>query len=787
MNDPIRTLELDEILNTAASYAVSPKGKASISSLRPSGDPDEVADRLTLTSQAERLLSEYRYGGVESFDDTDEILEKVRAGAILSMKELLSAATVLRSGRLAKAAMGTYPEDVDKIKDIALRIFADKTLEDDIRRDIISDTEMSDAASDTLRDIRARLRSMRNKLTEKLASYTRSNEYSSYLRDNFYTVRGGRYVLPVKSECRGSVPGLLHDQSATGSTMYIEPFEIVSMNNDIVRLEGDEQREIERILGVFSERVLAQADNIEDASERLALLDTYFGMARYGDSIDAIRPAVNHAGKVSLKGARHPLIPKDRVVPIDIEVGNGKNILLISGPNTGGKTASLKTVGLLSAMLACGLLIPCKEDSEMAVFDRIFCDIGDDQDISQNLSTFSSHIKNLTEIMTSFTNESLILLDEIGSSTSPDEGAALGIGVMEYIAETKAKAIITTHYPKLKEYAMASGKILNAGMQFDPDTLEPTYKILMGYPGVSNALETAKALGLPDKILATARRSMDRTENYETLLSEALTLKARAEEELTLAEEAKAAAERRLAKIAADEKKVNEALERINANAKAETKRLVNKAVDKANDIVEEIKRELKEADERALLKAKRDLKRLEALAYEGGETTGSTLTEDIGESEIVPGAKVVIKSIGAEGYVAKIRKDKKEAEVNCLGKSIKVGFADLAKPVIVSSPAQTRRRSAHAQPAPSAPASPVTREINVIGETVADAVDTIEPWLDNAADMRLTELRIVHGKGTGALGRGIQTFLRSHPAVKSFRYGRYGEGDMGVTIVELK
>lgn len=276
------------------------------------------------------------------------------------------------------------------------------------------------------------------------------------------------------------MPGLLHDQSSTGSTVYIEPFEIVTMNNDIVRLEGDERREIERILREYSVRVTAQADNLDDALARLTLLDTYFALAGYSASIDGILPEVNYAGKVRLIGARHPLIAPAHVVPIDISVGDGADILLISGPNTGGKTVSLKTVGLLSLMLSCGLLLPCKPGSVMAVFDRIFCDIGDDQNISMNLSTFSSHIKNLKEITESFTNESLILLDEIGSCTAPEEGAAIAIGVMEYIAQTKAKAIITTHYPQLKEYAMTSGKIRNAGMQFDPETLKPTYRLLMG-------------------------------------------------------------------------------------------------------------------------------------------------------------------------------------------------------------------------------------------------------------------------------------------------------------------
>ena len=786
MNDPIKTLEFDSILSATAVYASSEKGKNNVLALRPSGDYDEVLSRLEYAGQAEKLLSHYRYGGIESFADPDGITEKVRAGATLSMRELLDIAGVLRSARLAKDTLDKYPDDVDRIKDIALRIFADKALENDISRDIISDTEMSDTASDTLRDIRVRLRAMKNRLTEKLSSYMRGNEYSEYLRDNFYTVRGGRYVLPVKSEYRRSVPGLLHDQSATGSTLYIEPFEIVSMNNDIVKLEGDEQREIERILGAFSERVLAQADNITDAAERLALLDMYFAIGGMASATNSIVPKVNRVGRVKLTGARHPLIDPARVVPIDIEVGGKCNILLISGPNTGGKTASLKTVGLLSCMLCAGMPVPCKEGSEMSVFDRIFCDIGDDQNISRNLSTFSSHIANLREITSSFTNESLILLDEIGSCTSPDEGSALAIGVIEYIAATKAKAVITTHYPKLKEYAMTSDRVMNAGMQFDPHTLQPTYKLLMGYPGSSNALETARALGLAPEITEAAKRALDRKVDYEALLTEAFAVKAQAEAELAKAENAEREAAERLAKAVENERKTSEALARINANARAETKRLVGKTVEKADELLEEIKRELKDADERALLQAKRDLKRIEALAYAGEETAESVLNEPIAESAIIPGAEVVVRSLGTKGYVAKVRPGKKEAVINCEGKSITAAFSDLAKPIgMTASPKKAPQRKT--SPSAATTLSPAEKEINVIGETVSDAIDKIEPWLENAAKCGPTELRIIHGKGTGALGRGIQAYLRSHPAVKSFRYGRYGEGDMGATIVEIK
>lgn len=788
MNESEKVLELDEILSRASAFASSARAKTYITEISPWVDYDEVLARLIFTRQAEYIMTQYRYGGIEPFDDLDEILEKVRAGATLSAADLLRVATVLRSARLAKSGLDEVAGDTDKIRDIAFRIFYDPTLEEDIRRCILSETEISDAASDRLAEIRRDLKRSKAKLIDKLSSFTKSNTYSDFLQDNFYTVRAGRFVLPVKSECRSRVPGLLHDQSASGSTSYIEPFEVVSMNNDIVRLEGDELREIERILQEFSARVYAQRDNLSDAQERLTLLDAYFALAGYSVSIDGIMPQINRAERVRLLGARHPLIDPKRVVPIDISVGTEDgNILLISGPNTGGKTVSLKTIGLLSLMLSVGLLIPCKPGSEMAVFDRIYCDIGDDQNISRNLSTFSSHIMNLKEITESFTNESLILLDEIGSCTAPEEGAAIAVGVIEYISATKAKAVITTHYPQLKEYAMSAAKIQNAGMQFDAQTLRPTYRLLMGLPGTSNAVETAAVLGLAPTIVETAKKRLryDAEDNYELVLKKAFALKTEAEMTLERAEAEKAEIERRLEKIAADEQKIAETLARINANAKAESKKVVNRVAEKAEDIIREIQAELREADERALLQAKKDLKRIEALAYDNGEELQSVLTEELHEDEIRVGATVVVTSFGLEGVVRKVRKEKKEAEIDCNGKLLKVKFDDLAKPMRRVEREMPRR--APLVPSPSADSVPVGREIMLIGKTVSEAVDVLEPILDESERLHLKELRIVHGKGSGALGKGIQSFLASHPAVKSYRYGRYGEGDFGVTIVELK
>lgn len=786
MNDPIKSLELDVILRQVAGFAATASAQESIISTKPSASLDEVDELLIYTNQAVTAITELRFSGIERFEPIDDILEKTVIGGVLTMKELLEVAGVLSSARVAKNTLMTYPQKIEKLVDIGGRMYVNEALENDIRKKILNENEMSDNASGALRDIRIKIKTVKNRLYEKLGSFTRSNVYSKYLQDNLYTVRNGRYVLPVKSECRQDVKGLLHDQSSSGATVFIEPYEIVEANNEVIKLEGDEHREIERILAELSGNVGECSDWLAACQQQLTYLDVLVSKARYSVSIDGILPKTNYAGKIELSGARHPLIDPKKVVSVDISLGRDANILLISGPNTGGKTASLKTVGLLSLMMCCGLFIPCRSGSEMAVFDHIYCDIGDAQDIRQSLSTFSSHIKNLKEITDSFTNESLILLDEIGSCTDPVEGAAIAVGVMQYISKTKAKAIITTHYPQLKEFALLSENIKNAGMQFDPLTLKPTFKLLIGYPGSSNAIETAEALGLSKTVLDIARAQLmpGNEKNYEELIREAGQIKAQAEAQLSEAVKLKSEAEGKLNLIDQQEKKVSDALSKINQNAKTETRRLVAKAVDNLNEMVDEVKTKLKGEDERSLLAAKKLIKQIDNISYGLNEEPTAALHRKFKPGELKEGVEAVILSLGAKGIIKKLKTGRDEAEVSVDGITVKAKISDLAAPV--SHTKKPASKALSAKPANSN-SMPKNYEINVIGKTVSEAIETIEPIVLGAAEMNIAVLRIVHGKGTGILGRGIQQFLKSEKNIKSYRYGGYGEGDHGVTIVEFK
>ncbi|MBP5648524.1 MAG: Smr/MutS family protein [Clostridia bacterium] len=781
----IEKLELNIILEKTSAHASSKLGKEKVLSSEIFNSLAPAEANLLLTEQAVKLIDLKRHRGVESFPDISEILNKANAGATLTFSELLNVSQLLRSARIASNSFSFSDFSCDELSDIALRIFYDAELEKDINYKIISESEMSDNASDKLKDIRIKLKNAQARLVNKLNSYTKSNQYSKYLQDNLYTVRSGRYVLPVKNECRSEVKGLLHDLSGTGSTAFIEPFEVVEMNNEIIKLRTDESIEIERILSILTEAVSLISERLAFSQDSLAFLDSIFAKARYSIEIDGIKPELSFAGEINLLSARHPLLSRDTVVPIDISLTDDKPILLISGPNTGGKTVSIKTVGLFSLMLSAGLLVPCKCGSKMAIFDEIFCDIGDAQNISENLSTFSSHINNLIAITTSFTNESLILLDEIGSSTNPEEGAALAIGVIDYIKQTKAKAIITTHYSQLKNYAMQSDKIMNAGMQFDPVTLKPTFKLILGYPGLSNAIDTADYLGLNSEITTKARKVLGENGagNYEKLLVKAGEIKNKAEEELALADDKLKAADAKLKDIEAKERKINETLDRINANAKIEARKIASRIADKANEIFEEVKQTLKEADEKALLLAKKDLKRLESLADGELEARESVLCTDLEEKDIYKGAEVVIKSFGGIGVIDSFNLKKKTADVIYNGKSINIKLKDLAKSIMPSKEESSKEKYEFQVESPVE----LSREVNVIGESVDDAVAILEPIIINAARLNLKNLRIVHGKGTGVLGKGIQNYLKKCSNVKSFRYGKYGEGDNGVTLVEFK
>ncbi len=780
----LKTLEYAKVLSKIQHFAVSSYPKELIMSLTPYENESEIKTALGEVLEAYDIKYVFGLNPIEEFDDCLDICQKAVKGATLTPGDLLKIKSLLRSGRIAQTVLS--PMDCPLLQNYTQNYFADKILEDDIDRCILSEIDISDNASSTLKDIRRKIADKKSALKEKLSSYFRKSEFSKYMQDNIVTVRNDRFVLPVKSEYRSSVPGLIHDISSSGATVFIEPFAVVETNNEIKSLALKEAAEIEKILSDLSVRVADLNDDLIKMQKAVAALDIIFAKTMYSAEINGTAPKFNKRGIVNLKNARHPLIDKMNVVPVSIAVGNDYRILMITGPNTGGKTVCLKTVGLLCLMAYTGLLIPCDEGSEVAIYDNIFCDIGDDQSITESLSTFSSHIVNLIKITEDMTADTLLLLDELGGGTDPQEGAALAIGIIKYIEMWKSTAIITTHYGELKEYALLSADILNASMQFDSETLKPTYKLMMGIPGTSNAINIAKTLGLNDKILNFALESMDQEKiGLENLIKSAESVKKKSEEELEQTERIKEDLLLQKAKLIADQNLLTEKLDKINFSAKSEIKKMVSAGVEKAEELIEQLKEKVKIGNERALLEARSIKKQLENIEYEMAKEE-SPVYEDADIDKLKIGDKVFIKSLNSIGTLAGLRDKKDEVTVLLGSIKTKVKTDELAKPVIVEKP-KPKQRPHEYKPSPKSDFA-VVPEINVIGYTVSEAVEIIEPYLINAANSDESKmLRIVHGKGTGALGKGIQQFLRSLPYVRSYRYGGYGEGERGVTIVELK
>ena len=784
MNEKLlKVLEFNEILARVSRFAVSERAKRAVLSITPLGDKTEIEKSLSLTSQAYTVKSKYLVNPIVQFDDITEILEKARANAVLRPDELLKVARVLRSARIAKSELNGLGDDVSDLKNITGPIILDRNIENMIGDAIASENEIKDDASSTLRDIRRKIYSANARLKEKLASYTRTSGISQYLQDNIVTVRMGRFVLPVKSESRSMVPGLIHDRSASGSTVFIEPFPVVELNNELRYLQTEEQNEIERILSVLSEATANSYDILTVAQDRCTDLDVIFAKSEYAVSYKGTVPILNDKGAISLIDARHPLIDPIKVVPVNIATGDGYDIIVITGPNTGGKTVCLKTVGLCCLMAYSGIPIPCGEGSVVSVFDEIFCDLGDEQSIEQSLSTFSAHIVNIVRITDSVTKKSLVLLDELGAGTDPTEGAALSLGIIKYLECVGCKGIITTHFNELKEYALVSNKLVNACMQFDEQTLKPTYKLTIGIPGVSNALKIAGTLGLNSYILKAAKDSISEDDaKFETVLREAQNTKMQVEREREVIERERAELYAERDRIEDVRKKTEEKYERIQNNAKAEASRIIGNMVEKANELIEELKERIKEGDEDALRKARNLRSQIENIKSDTEEVI-MPLYEKFVPQNAKLGQRVIVLSLRGEGELISLRDKKGNYGVRVGNARLNVKEDDLGLPV------KKERKIARA-PRPSvvvsaaAPTQSQT-EIKILGLTVSEAIEVVEPAILAAESGSM--LRIVHGKGTGALGKGIQKYLKSCPRIVSFRYGRYGEGDTGVTIAEIK
>lgn len=776
----LKALEFHKILDSVASYASSEPAREAVRDIRPMRELSYVNELLQEVYEADKIAFEYATNLSFAFDNIDFVLEKASVMSVLTMGELLRVSRMLRVARSVKSTIAKVPDDSLKlIKDLANSIYTDKSLEEDIDNAIISDTEMHDRASDDLRSIRIRIKKTGEQIKSKLYSYLTSPTYSKYLQDNIVTVRGDRYVIPVRAECKSAIPGLIHDQSASGQTIYVEPMAVVELNNVLKTHILEEQAEIERILRKFTVRVSTSVDQIKESFEKIVRLDVIFAKAYYANATRSVRPTVNEKGIVKIERGRHPLIDKDRVVPTDIRVGDDFDILFITGPNTGGKTVSLKLVGLLTIMGASGLYVPARS-AELALFDEVFCDIGDEQSIEQNLSTFSSHIANIVKIIDNLSENSLVLLDELGAGTDPTEGASLAMSISTYIKESKAKAIITTHYNELKEYAVVTERCENASMDFNPVTYNPTYKLIVGTPGASNALLIARKLGLKESIIEQAQAGIqDGKLEFENVL-QALEIARRNalenEEKTALAlkqaEETQKAVERERDRLYVQR-------ERLNENVRKETKRLVEDAMEEANEIINTLRDILEEPTEQNLFKARKLRKSLEKyIVLEDNEFEGFGEEDD---SEIQVGDTVLVKALKVEGEVKEINKNNVVVRLGKMNSNFKLDALQKLK----GRKKETKKEVVHTTHTLRNEA--FSPELMLLGMRADEALHALEAYLDKAILAGVNEVRIVHGYGTGKLREVVRGCLKKHSAVKEYRDGIYGEGERGVTMVKLK
>lgn len=778
----LRTLEYDKILEKAAAFAYSKNAKEAVKNIKPFTDAEDIKRALNETEEADIILFEHAINPSLNFDDVTQAIERAEILSMLSMGELLRIERVLRVARALQGQILNVPDErIVLLKQKASEIFTDKRLEDDIDKSIISDTEMSDNASTNLKNIRGKMKKIAENIKSKLLNYVNGSAYSKYMQDNIITVRNDRYVVPLKSEYKGIIPGLIHDQSTSGATIYVEPMVIVELNNDLKTCMLEEAAEIDKILRAFTVRVGNEAEAIKSTFEIITDLDVIFAKAQYANATKSVKPVINKSGRIDIRKGRHPLIPAEKVVANDVRVGSDFNLLLITGPNTGGKTVCLKLTGLLVIMAMSGFFVPALY-ADIAVFDNVFCDIGDEQSIEQNLSTFSSHMKNTVNIINALTENTLVLFDELGAGTDPTEGAGLALNISRYVLSKGAKGVITTHYNELKEYAVVTDGVQNASMDFDPTTYSPTYKLIIGAPGASNALLIAEKLGLKKEIIDATRNGIsgDKFEFENVLLS---LEKSRKEAEVMLdeARKAKEKAQEELSAAEKEKEKLFAQRERLNVSVKKETKRLVDEAMDEANDIIQELRALLDDPDESTIFRAQKLRKSLKKYVInEENEFKGMSEEED---GDIAVGDRVLVISLNSEGEVVKLNPVKGEAKVK-LGK--------IETNVKLDNLRRLKKTAKKAEKVKTAPTKmtlyneQVSPEINLIGMNSEEALYSLEEYIDKCLRVHLGEIRIIHGYGEGILRKAVQNYLKGRKEIVSFRDGNFSEGGKGVTIAKF-
>lgn len=790
MNKNHKTLELDLILEKLAAECSCDDAKDLARGLKPAGDMAEVEMLLQQTEDAFSLLARFGGPSFSGLKNVNNSLHRAAAGGSLNPKELLDIAYCLRALRTLDE-WRNHSSGVKTSLDFFFEgITSNKYLETKILSGIVSEEEIADKASDTLFDIRKKIRSKENSIREKLDSLIHSSHYQQFLQEAIITQRNGRFVVPVKAECRGNVPGLVHDTSSTGATVFIEPASVVDANNDIKVLQGKERDEIMRILYELSAESGDFAESIKHSYESAIRLNLIFAKAHLAYKMKATKPILNNEGIICLKKARHPLIDPKKVVATDIALGDEYDTLVITGPNTGGKTVSLKTLGLLTLMTMCGLLIPVADRSRVSVFNNILVDIGDEQSIAQSLSTFSSHMVNIIDIMKKADDKSLVLIDELGAGTDPVEGAALAVSIIEALREKGAIIAATTHYAELKAYALDTPGVTNGCCEFDIETLCPTYKLLIGVPGRSNAFAILKHLGMTQDVIDNAKAIVGSdNRDFEAVLEKLEASRHALEEERKVAEEMTERARKIEEKAQSEMDKIETLKARELDKAKREAQKLIDAAERKSSQFLLELDKLKKEQTSSNATEIARKTRR--AVKAQMGEMDDLINPNELADNwdydyklprNPVPGDRIVIKGIG-EGEVLEFKNNNVFVKSGLLKTRVKLSdimILDKPKKKPVKTQHNVYRTSSRAD-------ADVKTEIDMRGETVDEALSELGLFIDRCVLNNIEEIRIIHGKGTGALRSAVTDYLKTHPNVSEYRLGRYGEGENGVTIAKLK
>ncbi|WP_130864310.1 endonuclease MutS2 [Bacilliculturomica massiliensis] len=783
-----RVLEYNKIIDLLGEQAASPMTKERIGKLAPYKNIHEIKDALAETTEAVSVIMHKGALPLGGFYDVSGWVHLAEKGGVLTMKQLLEVLYNLQAARNARSFLTSDLPELPIIGELAQLISAQKALEEEIDRCILSEDEMADSASPELRRIRRSILRQNDSLRAKISSILSSSENRALLQDAIVTMRQGRYVIPVKQENRGKFPGIVHDQSSTGATLFIEPQAVVDMNNELRELELAEKKEMHRILSELSARIGGASAELQSNQKLLVQLDFIFAKGKLAAAQRATEPLINDRGYLRIREGRHPLIDPRKVVPINVALGKDYDTLVVTGPNTGGKTVTLKTVGLFVLMAQSGLHVPALGGTEMPVFAKVFADIGDEQSIEQSLSTFSSHMQNIVGIAEDADDATLVLLDELGAGTDPTEGAALAISILEYLGDRGAKTIATTHYTELKKYAISTPGVQNASMEFNVETLSPTYRLVIGIPGKSNAFEISRKLGLSQSIIGHARTLLEKGDiEFEDVITKIEQDKKEAEDERDEAIALNLAMKKQKEALEQREQRLAEQREKILSRAKEEARDMLREAKEFADQVQKEL-RELERVKDPAERNRRQENARKRIREVSGRYQDKVEVQENadpVRPGELKPGMRVRVLSLDQKGNVLTLPDDKGDLQVQVGLLKVTVNIKNIS--VIRENGSKKDAKKTRFGAMYRSKAQSVSMSINVVGKNLDEAEMLVDKYLDDAFMAGLHEVTVIHGRGAGILKEGLAQMFRRHRHVDSFRKGAYNEGGDGVTIVTIK